>query len=130
MQAFAAYVGDEVVGMAIRFAAEGVIYYHLSAVSAAGYASGAAYGLMAAALEHFTGCGVVHLGGGAGSGDGSDGLAAFKRGFANGEVMAHVCGAVLDRAAYDRLSGGRAEAGFFPAYRAPARLASGTTAHH
>ena len=128
MQAFAAYVGDEIVGMAIWFAAEGVVYYHLSAVGAAGYASGAAYGLMAAAVEHFEGCGVIHLGGGAGAGDGADGLAAFKQGFANGEVMAHICGAVLDRMAYERLSAGRAETGFFPAYRAPVRLASGTTA--
>jgi hypothetical protein len=124
MQAFAAYVDDEIVGMAIWFAAEGVVYYQLSAVGPAGYASGAAYGLVGAAVEHFAGQGVVHLGGGAGTGDGSDGLAAFKRGFANAEVMAHVCGAVLDREAYGRLSAGRADVAFFPAYRAPKRAAA------
>jgi hypothetical protein len=110
--------------MAIWLAAEDVVYYHLSAVSAAGYASGAAYGLVGAAVEHFAGQGVVHLGGGAGTGDGSDGLAAFKRGFANSEVMAHICGAVLDHGAYARLSAGRADTGFFPAYRAPVRAAA------
>lgn len=128
MQAFAAYVDDEIVGMAIWFAAEGVVYYHLSAVSELGYHNGAAYGLVAAAVEHFAGQGVIHLGGGAGAGDGADGLAAFKRGFANAEVMAHICGAVLDRAAYDRLSAGHAETGFFPAYRTPAQLARRTLA--
>jgi hypothetical protein len=124
MQAFAAFLGDEIVGMAIWFAAEGVAYYHLSAVSPAGYASGAAYGLVGAAVEHFAGAGVIHLGGGAGTGDGSDGLAAFKRGFANAEILAHVCGAVLDREAYQRLCASRADTAFFPAYRAPARAAA------
>jgi hypothetical protein len=124
MQAFGAFVGDEVVGMSIWFAAEGVAYYHLSAVSAAGYASGAAYGLMATAVDHFAGAGVIHLGGGAGAGAGSDGLAAFKRGFANAEVMAHICGAVLDQNAYTRLSADHADTAFFPAYRAPVRIAA------
>ena len=124
MQAFAAYVDDEIAGMAIWFAAEGVVYYHLSAVSPAGYASGAAYGLVGAAVDHFAGEGVVHLGGGAGAGDGSDGLAAFKRGFANSEIVAHICGAVLDREAYARLTVGRADNAFFPAYRAPAKRAA------
>jgi hypothetical protein len=124
MQAFAAFVEDEIAGMAIWFAAQGLVYYHLSAVSPAGYASGAAYGLVAAAVEHFAGQGVVHLGGGAGTGDGVDGLAAFKRGFANSQVMAHICGAVLDREAYARLSAGRADTAFFPAYRAPVRVAA------
>jgi Acetyltransferase (GNAT) domain len=123
MQAFAAYAGDEIAGMAIWFAAEGVVYYHLSAVNAAGYASGAAYALVAAAVEHFAGQGVIHLGGGAGARDGSDGLAAFKRGFANGEVTAHICGAVLDSATYAQLSG-QASSDFFPAYRAADRLAA------
>ena len=103
MQAFAAYAGEAIVGMSIWFAAEGVVYYHLSAVSPAGYAMGAAYSLVGAAVEHFAGQGVIHLGGGAGAAEGSDGLAAFKRGFANNEVMAHVCGAVLDQAVYGRI---------------------------
>jgi hypothetical protein len=124
MQAFAAFVGEEIVGMSIWFAAEGVVYYHLSAVSAAGYASGAAYGLMAVAVDQFAGAGVVHLGGGAGAGDGSDGLAAFKRGFANAEVVAHICGAVLEPNTYARLSAGHADTAFFPAYRAPIRAAA------
>ncbi len=123
MQAFAAFAGDEIVGMSIWFAAEGVVYYHLSAVSPAGYAMGAAYSLVGAAVDHFAGQGVIHLGGGAGAAGGSDGLTAFKRGFANSEVQAHVCGAILDPASYESLSAGRATTDFFPAYRAPAQAA-------
>ncbi|MBS0362489.1 MAG: GNAT family N-acetyltransferase [Proteobacteria bacterium] len=127
MHAVAAWVGEELAGMAIWCQADGVAYYHLSAVNDLGYANGAAYALVGAGAERFAGE-VIHLGGGAGAGDGAGGLAAFKQGFANGEVMAHICGAVLDRAAYERLSAGRADAGFFPAYRGPRAAGTGAAA--
>ena len=56
----------------------------------------------------------LNLGGGLARGDR---LEEFKRGFANREQAWLVSEIVCDRAAYDRLSAGRA-AGFFPAYRA------------
>ncbi len=120
MQALGVWVGEDLAGMAIWFEAEGVAYYHLCAVNGLGYANGAAYALVGAGVERFAPRNVIHLGGGAGAGDGAGGLSAFKQGFANCEVMAHICGAVLDRTAYNRLSVGREETGFFPAYRAPA----------
>ena len=46
-----------------------------------------------------------------------DGLTRFKRGWATGERIAHLCGRVLDRAAYSRLAG---PSDWFPAYRDPA----------
>ena len=128
MQAVAAWVGEDLAGMAIWFEAEGVAYYHLSAINGLGYANGAAYALVGAGIERFAPRNVIHLGGGAGTGDGAGGLSAFKQGFANAEVMAHICGAVLDRAAYDRLCAGREGTAFFPAYRAPVAQMSGTTA--
>jgi len=123
--AFAASVDDAVAAMTLWFAAEGVVYNHLTASNAAGYANGANFALYGAAIEHFQGAGVINLGGGAGHSDAEDGLTAFKRGFANAEVQAHVCGAVLDPARYAAL-GGPAGAGFFPAYRAAASTASAT----
>ena len=48
-----------------------------------------------------------------------DGLEDFKRGFANAELPFHTHEIVCDRAAYDRLSRGRGETDYFPAYRAP-----------
>jgi hypothetical protein len=59
----------------------------------------------------------LSLGGGIKPGDG---LEDFKRGFANAELPFHTHEIVCDRATYDRLSEGRAQTGFFPAYRAPA----------
>jgi hypothetical protein len=117
VQAFVAEIGSQVVAMTLWFAWEGVVYNHLTASDAAGYANGASFALYDAAIQHFVGQGVMNLGGGAGHADDpDDGLAAFKRGFANREVAAEVCGAVLDEARYAALSAGRGT-GFFPAYR-------------
>lgn len=117
LEAFVAEIGSEVVAMTLWFACEGVIYNHLTASDAAGYANGASFALYDAAIQHFAGQGVMNLGGGAGHGDDpADGLAAFKRGFANREVVAEVCGAVLDEGRNAALSAGRSTA-FFPAYR-------------
>ncbi|MBP0445467.1 GNAT family N-acetyltransferase [Roseomonas sp. SSH11] len=95
-------------------------YSHLAATSAAGYAAKAPFGLYAAAIEDFADHEAIDLGGGAGLSEAADdGLARFKRGFANASRVAHLCGHVLDGASYARLSAGREDEGFFPAYRAP-----------
>ncbi len=59
---------------------------------------------------------LVNLGGGVGARD--DGLVRFKRGWATEERVAHLCGRILDRAAYERLTRS-GTFGWFPAYRAP-----------
>jgi hypothetical protein len=56
----------------------------------------------------------LNLGGGVTRGDG---LEAFKRGFANGELPFRTHEVVCDPAEYERLSEGRARTGFFPRYR-------------
>jgi len=96
-----------------------VAYSHLAAADLAGYHARASYGLYAAAIEYFAGREAIDLGGGAGLADAEDGLAQFKRGFANANRTAHLCGHILDRAAYDRLSAGCGDGTYFPAYRAP-----------
>jgi hypothetical protein len=104
------------VGMALWLEDSPNAYYHLAAYSPAGYEVSASYALFAAAFDHLRELGVcvVELGGGAGA----DGLTRFKRGWATGERLAYLCGRVLDRAAYDRLTrAGAAE--WFPAYREP-----------
>lgn len=116
--AFAATVESRIVGMTLWFAHGGVVYNHLTAVDEVGYANGASFALYDSAILHFEGQGVVNLGGGAGTGSGDGGLFAFKSGFANGEVTALLCGAILDPSRYAALSAG-VETGFFPAYRAP-----------
>jgi hypothetical protein len=109
------------VAASLWFVADGVAQYHLGASSAAGYAIGASFALFAAALEAFAaeGVAVANLGGSAGlSDDPADGLARFKKGWGRERREAWLCGRVLDRDRYDRLTADRAPARpFFPAYR-------------
>jgi hypothetical protein len=119
LTAFAAFVGDAIVGMSLWFAHAGVVYNHLAASDGTGYANGASFALYDTAIGHFAGMGIINLGGGAGAGDdASGGLFAFKQGLANSQVTAWLCGAILDRPRYEALSFGRGT-GFFPAYRGP-----------
>jgi len=116
--AFAAFVDERIVAMTLWFEHDGVAYNHLTASDAVGYANGANFALYGAAIDHFIGAEVINLGGGAGfADDPEDGLAAFKRGFANDSVQALLCGAVLDERRYGELALGRGAGGFFPAYR-------------
>jgi hypothetical protein len=99
---------------------EALVYSHMAASSEAGYAIGAAYAVHGHALRLFgeSGATTADLGGTRRSKDADDGLAAFKRGFANRSVRNWLCGRILDAKRYqalcDRL--GRAS-DFFPAYR-------------
>jgi len=115
---FAAYVEGALAGMTIWFEHAGVAVSHLTATNALGYANGANYALNAAAIAHFDGAAVIDLGGGAGLGDDpEDGLVQFKRGFANAEATAYLCGAVLDATRYAELAATSPPTQFFPAYR-------------
>ena len=63
----------------------------------------------------------VSIGGMAGlKEDPSDGLAEFKRGWANDKRTAHLCGRVFNRQKYEKLCQQKRTPGadFFPAYRA------------
>jgi hypothetical protein len=116
--ALAAFVEDAPAAMTLWFEHAGVAYNHLTASNAAGYANGANFALYDAAIELFAGAAVMNLGGGAGfDDDPEDGLASFKRGFANAEIKALLCGAILDPPRYAALAATRPGTGFFPAYR-------------
>lgn len=95
-------------------------YYHLGAYSKQGYEVGASYALFAMVLDHLHERGVVKvdLGGGAGAGANGNGLVRFKRGWANDESIAKLCGRILNRATYEELSTrSGVETDWFPAYR-------------
>ena len=94
------------------------VHGHLAASSPAGYQEGAAYAAYDASMAYFRDAALINLGGGAGvDDDPADGLAVFKRGFANDVAPAFICGAVLDETRYQSLSSGPTD--FFPNYRAP-----------
>ena len=98
-----------------------VAYSHLTAVDDAGYRLRASYALYDAAINHFRGrVRWLDLGAGAGVGDGAaDGLAEFKRGWANDSRTAYLCGRTFDASASQQLARacGISETAYFPAYR-------------
>ncbi len=120
LEAFCARIDGEIVAMALWVRTTEAVYYHLGASDSRGYEAQAMYGIFAAANEYFSATKVMHLGGAAGlTPNEDDGLARFKRGFANREVEAYFCGACLDSARYAALTKDRAPGSFFPAYRKP-----------
>lgn len=119
LTAFAAFQLDMLVAVALWVRADDCAYYHLAASRPEGYRSQAMYGLVAMAIDYFHDCGILHLGGVAGVSDfSSDGLAFFKRGFANDVRVARLCGAILNRERYAELTKSAHDVSFFPAYRA------------
>jgi len=93
-------------------------YSLLAASSSEGYRRSAAYAVYDHSIRLFSDLTCLNLGGGAGLQAEDDGLSFFKRGFANDEIQAWFCGAILDEARYAALSGGATTpATPFPAYR-------------
>jgi GNAT acetyltransferase-like protein len=120
LRALAAWHRDELVGIHVFIQYEGTVYSHLAAFSPAGYTARAGYALNDYAIEYFRGSRLIDFGAGAGvTDDSKDGLAVFKRGFANRSERFFLCGEVLDREIYDRLAGTRPREVYFPAYRSP-----------
>lgn len=116
----AAVANGDIVGMVLWIVEGDRSYYHLGAYDDRGYALKASYALFAAAIEHFRSARTrwLNLGAGAGTyGDTTDGLTRFKKGWATETRTAHLCGRIIDRAAYESLAAGKTDAPFFPAYR-------------
>lgn len=114
---------DDVLAAAHIWAVSGTrVHSHLAASSERGYRMGAAYAVNDCSIRLFSEARIINLGGGAGRLDNpDDGLARFKRGFANATARAYICGKVLDPDAYRHLARARGaeDSGYFPAYRTP-----------
>jgi hypothetical protein len=122
LHAFAARHEGRVVAMHLFVEHAGIAYSHLACSDDTGYRLRCGYALNDFAIEYFRGGRLLDFGGGAGVGDDPrDGLATFKRGFANRSEPFFLCGKVLDADAYASLSAGRTETDYFPAYRSPTR---------
>lgn len=123
MIVFESTIDGEVVGLDLWYVDGEVAYGHLVAFDERGYRERASYASKWAVLEHFAddaNVGYVDLGGTPGDGDADDGLAHFKRGFANTTRRTHLAHTVLDPEAYASLTAARSErpSTYFPAYRA------------
>lgn len=115
--AIGGFVKDEMVCCNLWAVHDGRAHSHLVASNENGYELRAAYAVTDFAIRHFADCDVINLGGSAGSGDKEDGLAQFKRGFSNETAPAWLCGAIMNREAYDLLSAGQESNEYFPQYR-------------
>ena len=119
---FRALANDEIVGFHLWYVGDRVAYGHLGATSARGYEVMASYALYWYAMQYFRShVDWLDLGGVAGVSEREslDGLRQFKAGWATGTRQAFLCGRVLQRGAYDRLSAERptSNTSYFPAYR-------------
>lgn len=126
LRAIGGYLGDELVCCHLWIEYGDVVWSHLAASNARGYAASAAYAVHDQSILRL-GRRVVDLGGAAGAADDpADGLARFKAGFSNRTETAWLLGAALDAAAYDALCARHAvreDVDYFPAYRAPGSVA-------
>jgi hypothetical protein len=96
---------------------DGYLHYYLSGSSDHRLSDSPMKNVVTMLIDHAEELGMpLNLGGGISTGDA---LEDFKRGFANRREQWHTSEVVCDPDAYERLSRGRAAAGFFPAYRAP-----------
>jgi hypothetical protein len=118
LRTFGAFIDDQLVSAHLFVIHDGYAVSHLAASNAEGYAARAAYAVNDLAAAKLADCGLINFGGGAGNVDDADsGLVHFKKGFCNSTAPSWLCGKVLDRPAYEALSTGFGENGFFPAYR-------------
>jgi len=117
-----AWEGARLLGADLYYLDGTVASAHLSAYAPEGYARSVSYPMIAAAHAYFAPrARWIDLGGvpAAEAGASGGGVGHFKRGWTDIARPSHLCGAVLNRPAYARLSQERAPGTtWFPAYRA------------
>jgi hypothetical protein len=114
--------GGKCVSTILLYMMGSIVYYHLGASDAEGYAQSASYALFTSAIEFFAGAGLHWLDLGANAGadpDTRDGLTRFKQGWATATRPTYLCGRVNDPLEYARLVAllPHGDADYFPAYR-------------
>lgn len=114
-----AHVGGQTVGVQLFVRQGDVAYFHLSALSATGYALDAGHALSWSAIQRLrTDVNWIDWGGAAGLTPApEDGLAYFKSGWSNHASDAWLLGAVLDRSRYEQCCADVPASDYFPAYR-------------
>jgi|GEM_PF-3327608 len=98
LQALAVTAGGEIVAMTLWLRHDDTLYFHDAASSEKGFELSASYAAFARVIEEVADCRYVFLGGGADfRNDETDGLAVFKRGFANSSLPSYICSSTLNR---------------------------------
>lgn len=120
---FRAVYDEKTVGMMVVYSQGQRAYYHLAAYSDLGYDLKASFALFWFVIEYFSDIGLkwLNLGAGAGlSGDGTDGLSRFKKGWSTDVRMVYFCGRILQPGLYHELCRQNVASEttkYFPAYR-------------
>lgn len=115
-----AWDGPELLGADIYYLDGDVAWAHLSAYAEAGYARSVSYPMMAHAIDHFRPLARwIGLGGApaVSAADTGGGIAHFKGGWTPVTRPSHLCGLILDPAAYAALCPDDDAGDYFPAYR-------------
>ncbi|RKI02873.1 GNAT family N-acetyltransferase [Corallococcus sp. AB030] len=106
-----------VASAALCVSSDGMLHYYLGGTADAHLSRSPAKNVFGTLVELCSQLGVtLHLGGGVQPGDS---LEQFKRSLSNASSRLHTHELICDPAVYARLSEGRDDTGFFPAYRAP-----------
>lgn len=96
LEVIAVIKDERFVTMTLWLRHEDVLYYREGASSEEGFEISASYAAFAYAIEHAAPCSYVFLGGSVAMyDDHSDGMATFRRGFANATVPCYLCSATL-----------------------------------
>ncbi len=99
LRTVAVLVDGEIATITMWLPYQDTLYFHDAASSAAGHAVAASYVAFAHVVERFDDCRYIFLGGAADFFDDPlDGLARFKRGFANGSNTSYLCSSILSPA--------------------------------
>lgn len=100
LRTIAVLTGDEIVTMTLWIAYQDILYYHDGASSELGFEISASYAAFAHVIDNAADSRYIVLGGAAHFADErSDGLATFKRGFANASATSYLCSIPLKRPA-------------------------------
>jgi hypothetical protein len=114
--ALATAPSGEAAAASIAAVSDGYLHYYLSGSTDPYLRDSPMKNVVTLLVEHARGLGLpLNLGGGIAAGDA---LEEFKRGFANRQQAWLSSELICDEETYARLSAGREEGGFFPAYRA------------
>lgn len=96
LRTVAVLIDGEIATITMWLPYQDTLYFHDAASSEAGHATEASYVAFAHVVEHFDDCRYIFLGGAADFFDDPlDGLARFKRGFANGSNTSYLCSSIL-----------------------------------
>ncbi len=121
----ASFISGQMTSCNIWLHNEGNVYNHLGASNTQGYSNNTSYAVYAHAIQHFSDCQAIDLGGAPDTVSGQRNLSFFKKGFSNQTNINRICGIIVNPKRYaslcDQFDIDPKQTTFFPAYRTTAK---------